>query len=141
VPDEAKATPRKSPCASCPYRTDVPSGIWDVSEYDKLVRYDGEIMEQAIKGAAALFFCHQRTEELCAGWVGCHDMNNNLAVRMHASKIDIDAVLDYKTRVPLFSSGAEARRHGIARVSRPGKAAQKRIDKLSKLREAKGDQW
>lgn len=31
-----KLTPRKTPCASCPYRKDVPSGVWEASEYEKL---------------------------------------------------------------------------------------------------------
>ena len=32
--------PAKSPCGSCPYRQDVPSGVWAASEYEKLPAYD-----------------------------------------------------------------------------------------------------
>ena len=54
-------------CASCPYRKDVPSGIWEQSEYDKLPKYDGETWEQA----GALFMCHLRDGCLCGGWLAC----------------------------------------------------------------------
>jgi hypothetical protein len=60
-------TVAKAPCKSCPYRRDVPSGIWHSSEYDKLPQYDGEIVDQLMKGGQALFDCHQRDGNLCAG--------------------------------------------------------------------------
>ena len=31
---------RPKPCASCPYRCDVPSGVWHPDEYAKLEVYD-----------------------------------------------------------------------------------------------------
>jgi hypothetical protein len=37
------------PCASCPYRKDVPSGIWAAHEYTKLLAYDGDILDQLAK--------------------------------------------------------------------------------------------
>ena len=71
---------RKTPCPSCPYRRDVPSGIWDASEYDKLPGYDGDVPDQLTAGAFGLFHCHSQQENLCAGWVGCHDMARAHAV-------------------------------------------------------------
>ncbi|MEV6909068.1 DUF6283 family protein [Amycolatopsis sp. NPDC051071] len=38
--------PAEAPCRSCPYRRDVPSGVWDISEYEKLARYDRDTGEQ-----------------------------------------------------------------------------------------------
>jgi len=127
-------TVRPSPCSSCPYRRDVPSGIWEASEYEKLPQYDGETGEQAEAGATGLFFCHQAQDRLCAGWVGCHDMANNLAMRLHARRQDVDpAVYDYVSPVPLFSSGAEAAAHGMADIEEPGEAAREKVDLLLKI--------
>lgn len=123
--------PGKAPCKSCPYRRDVPSGIWDPSEYEKLTRYDGETFEQL--DGTALFLCHQQDGNLCAGWVGCHDPNELLALRLHARQID-PSTYDYVSPVPLFASGAEAAEHGLAEVDQPGEAADKVIRKLTRQR-------
>jgi hypothetical protein len=32
--------PAPKPCESCPYRKDVPSGVWSEGEYRKLPQYD-----------------------------------------------------------------------------------------------------
>lgn len=119
--------PSGAPCGTCPYRRDVPQGIWDASEYEKLPRYDGETMEQILAGATALFFCHQNDGHLCAGWVGCHDTNHLAALRFNP--VD-ESVFDYVSPVPLFSSGAEACEHGLGGVDDPGPDAQAAIRKL-----------
>lgn len=31
---------RREPCSACPYRVDVPAGVWAREEYDKLDPYD-----------------------------------------------------------------------------------------------------
>ena len=104
--------PRKTPCAFCPYRRDAPSGVWDKSEYDKLRAYDGDTAGQAL----GVFQCHKAPgHDLCAGWAAVHGNHDCLALRLAAllnPAIDIQAVLDYTTDVPLFSSGAEAAEHG-----------------------------
>jgi hypothetical protein len=123
---------RKRPCPSCPYRRDVPSGIWQASEYDKLPAYDLDTAEQAIAGAFNLFHCHSQPASLCAGWVGCHDMDNNLAVRLHARHID-PAVFAYVSPVPLFPSGAEAAEHGKRDLRAPGPAAARKVRQLLRL--------
>ena len=122
-----KAAP--NPCGSCPYRRDVPSGIWAVSEYDKLPSYDGETFEQV--NATNLFMCHQRDGSLCAGWLACHDPQELLACRLHWRELD-PSVFTYKTKVPVFGSGAEARRHGLRGIAAPGGRAQKMIVGLLK---------
>lgn len=131
---ENPATPRKNPCASCPYRKNVPSGIWDESEYQKLPLYDGEIFEQ---GADAVFMCHQQDGCVCSGWLGHReDPTDLLAVRLGLSFKHLDpSCADYTTDVPLFSSGEEAAEHGLTQLYYPGKAAQKTIKKITLKRE------
>ena len=110
----------------------MPSGIWSQDEYDKLPDYDGEIVDQLLKGALAMFMCHQRDGHLCAGWVAAHDAKHLLAFRMapmRKEKID-PAIWDYKTDVPVFSSGAKARTHGMKDIDEPGPKAQRLMGKL-----------
>jgi hypothetical protein len=128
--------PAKAPCKTCPYRRDVPSGVWAEEEYAKLPAYDGSTGEQALAGAAGLFMCHQQDGCLCAGWVGCHDMQESLAVRLGIgagllSEEDVDALLDYESPVPLFASGTAAAAHGMAEFDHPGADAVKAIRRLS----------
>lgn len=125
--------PGKAPCGSCPYRRDVPAGVWEADEYAKLPPYDGETFEQIMKGATALFFCHQQDGCLCAGWVGCHDMRHNLAVRLNQVAPE---TFDYQSPVPLFASGAEAAAHGLSGVAEPDARARRAIERLAKKREA-----
>jgi hypothetical protein len=118
-----------APCRSCPYRRDVPSGIWDASEYDKLPKFDGEIIDQLAAGALGLFLCHQKDGNLCAGWVACHGAGNLLALRMHGSAV-ADEVWDYETSVPVFASGAEAATHGRREIAQPGERSRRMIARL-----------
>lgn len=119
--------PSAAPCGTCPYRQDVPAGIWAEHEYEKLPGYDGEIMDQLEAGATGLFYCHQNDGHLCAGWVGCHDMGNTLATRLK----DVDpSTFDYESPIPLFSSGAEACAHGLSGVDEPDGDAIVAIAKL-----------
>jgi len=118
----------KRPCASCPYRKDAPSGLWARDEYEKLPSYDGEIIDQLMNGGIGVFLCHQKNGHLCAGWVAAHGPQNLLALRLDH---DIDpSVYDYKTDIPVFSSGSEAYAHGIRDMEEPGRKAQKLMVKL-----------
>lgn len=126
--------PAKSPCGSCPYRKDVPSGVWSASEYDKLPAYDEPEMWNQPQG---MFGCHQNDGRLCAGWVGCHDMHNNLALRIaimggHITGDDIDEILEYETKVPLWESGQAAAEHGKREIESPGEKASRVVSKLVK---------
>ncbi len=120
-----KLSVAKVPCGSCPYRRDVPSGIWEQHEYNKLPGYDGQTWEQEM----ALFMCHQKDGNLCAGWLACHNPRQLLALRLPRKDLD-PAVYDYKTDVPVFSSGAEAKKHGMRDIEQPGKKAEKMITGL-----------
>lgn len=122
------AKPRKTPCASCPYRKNVPSGVWDESEYVKLLGYDGETFEQTATG---VFMCHQQDGCVCSGWLGHRDAYDLLAVRLGLMRgiIDIDS-RDYTTNVPLFESGAAAAEHGLKNIEKPDEDAEKIMKKI-----------
>ncbi len=126
------ARPRPRPCPSCPYRRDVPSGVWDPSEYVKLRRYDGDTGEQS----PAVFMCHQADGFVCSGWLGHKEYPADLlAVRIAGMCGHLDeSCLDYVTDVPLWSSGAEAAEHGLARVEDPAKDASVMAGKIVRKR-------
>lgn len=116
--------PAQRPCGSCPYRRDVPSGVWAEEEYDKLPPFDLPSHEQPF----TIFLCHQQTGRLCAGWCATHDMEESIGLRLACSSgrltvADVEAARDYVCPVPLWGSGAEAAAHGKDEIYRPGPAA------------------
>lgn len=130
--------PRKRPCASCPYRRDVPSGVWAAGEYEKLRGYDGETFEQTETG---VFMCHQGAGEVCAGWAGVHGHQESLALRLAIVRdpdVDVPAVLGYTSPVPLFASGAEAADHGEREIGQPSPEAVAVTEKVTRVRELRG---
>ncbi|GAA2239757.1 DUF6283 family protein [Streptomyces nogalater] len=132
--------PAPRPCQYCPYRLDVPSGVWSAEEYAKLPTYDRPTPEQPAK----LFRCHQHDHDsgrarVCGGWAGCHDGDELLALRVAtiAGEIAVEtaqAIRDYTSPVPLFASGAEAAVHGMREILNPGPDARRAIDKISRTR-------
>ncbi|OZB84383.1 DUF6283 family protein [Microbacterium sp. 13-71-7] len=123
--------PRRRPCASCPYRRDVPSGVWHPDEYAKLALYDGETHEQPV----AVFHCHQGSGDVCAGWLGHRDPLDLLAVRIGFSEGRLSAAcLEYSTTVPLFESGTAAAEHGTREVEHPSPEAVEVIRKVIRVR-------
>ncbi|WP_206429589.1 DUF6283 family protein [Mycolicibacterium nivoides] len=132
--------PAPNPCASCPYRRDVPSGIWAEQEYVKLPQYDADMPYQP----TGLFQCHQNERNdpharLCAGWVGTHGPDNLLALRLASafgsmSHEELDATFDYSSPVPLFASGHEAAEHGVRDIDAPDEDAERAIAKIAKRR-------
>lgn len=127
--------PRPRPCASCPYRCDVPSGVWARSEYEKLPGYDGDMAQQRPN----VFMCHQTDGHVCSGWLGHKDPLDLLAVRLGISFGTLDpSCADYSTEVPLFGSGEEAAEHGMAEIVRPGESAKQAIEKIKKVRSQPG---
>lgn len=115
------------PCTTCPYRRDVPSGIWAPEEYQKLLAYDRPTMQQP----AALFMCHQGAGGLCTGWVQCHakagdpciDPKSDATPRPHKTRgpgqyerhlqqeIDRKTAREKAKYGPLFQELAEAEVH------------------------------
>jgi len=132
--------PAPRPCTYCPYRRDVPSGVWSAEEYAKLAAYDRPTAEQPPR----VFRCHvhdrdseQRTT--CAGWAGCHDGDELMALRVGTMTGEItvetaEAIRDYVSPVPLFASGAEAAVHGMREILSPGPEALAAMDKIERIR-------
>lgn len=125
------AVPRKSPCASCPYRRDVPSGVWAAEEYEKLPGFDGDTAVQS----PATFYCHQQDGAVCAGWLGHTEPSELLGVRVGLLTGALDeSCLDYRTDVALFASGAEAAAHGLRDLDTPGDSARDTMRKITRTR-------
>lgn len=127
------STVAKAPCVSCPYRQDVPSGIWAPHEYEKLPRYDGEMAEQVYAGAFQLFDCHQKDGNLCAGWIAAHGADNLLACRLNHDGVN-EEVWSYESPVPVFSNGQEARDHGMRDIDNPSLEAHRTMERLIRKR-------
>ena len=130
--DEIKR-PAPAPCGSCPYRLDTPAGVWDAEEYEKLPEFDGETWEQP----PAVFLCHQQTGRVCAGWAACHDMHENMGVRLAAASgrmtpETVTAVLDYATDVALHPTGAAACAFGMGEIETPSPKAIALVEKLQR---------
>lgn len=133
--------PAKAPCRSCPYRKDVPSGVWHESEYDKLPPFDAPDIPSGQPIAA--FFCHQQDGRLCAGWCGCHDMTESIGLRMTLSMgmisgDDYDDAINYESPVELFESGAEAAAHGKKQILAPDTQARRAIARLERKKASRG---
>lgn len=115
---------RRLPCPACPYRCDVPSGVWSLDDYAKLVPYDAETFAQP----PAAFACHATPERFCHGWALAHTSRGHefdlLALRLYPAEIP-------PLVVPLFASGREAAEHGVRDINHPGPAA---IEAMKRLR-------
>lgn len=129
--------PAKSPCGSCPYRQDAPSGLWHYDLYAKLIDYDEPNMADQPE---LVFACHQQDGKLCAGWVAVHDMRTNLALflallRGWITPETFEFCLTYATKVPLFASGREACDHGLRDYDNPDERTRRVVDKLLKTKD------
>ncbi|MER5199848.1 DUF6283 family protein [Streptomyces sp. NPDC002755] len=131
--------PAPRPCDSCPYRRDVPSAVWAHEEYEKLRRYDADTAEQP----QGLFQCHlggpdSPASRICAGWAGCHgERLLGLRAALFEDRIDEEtfrAAAEYRSPVPLFSSGNEAADHGQRNMQQPSAEASRLIGKISQTR-------
>ena len=110
---------RKESCTSCPYRRDVPSGVWAESEYDRLAGYDAPTADQPPQA----FHCHATPEVICHGWAAVskkHDHAHDLlGLRLLAS-------------LGLFDSHAEAAEHGKRDIENPSEEALEVVARLGR---------
>jgi len=125
---------RREPCSTCPYRRDVPSGVWAHDTYELLRPYDEPTGGQPF----AWFACHATPEHMCHGWAVVHTTRGNefdllaLRVRPHGPIPE--------PFVPLFDSGNEAADHGQRDVESPSEAARATVDRLlSKYERLRGE--
>lgn len=117
-------------CDSCPYRRDVPPGVWAKEEYDKLPLYDCDAPMPALSS----FLCHQShaTEiaTVCRGWLSVH--RDSVAARISQIKGELlpeDIPTADESNV-YYESGAEAAKAGKRGVRRPSKAAKQKVRNL-----------
>lgn len=117
-------------CSSCPYRRDVPSGVWAAHEYDKLIEYDRPTAEQPW----APFMCHATPDHYCHGWAACHSNRGAgyelLALRMAEAREVVSQPALPAPDPRLFSSGVEAAEHGKRDIKHPSPAARRAVARL-----------
>ena len=130
---------RSESCMACPYRRDVPSGVWSATDYDKLPDYDKPTGEQPW----APFGCHATPEFYCHGWAVVHSRqpydHEPLAFRLAGINPETDIPPE---GTPLFSSGAEAAEHGKRDIEHPSDEARavvaRLMDKYERLQKNPG---
>lgn len=111
------STVRPTPCEACPYRKDVPSGVWSKEEYDKLREYDLPMHLQP----SAIFACHAAPNAICNGWACVHG-DTSLALRIQCHRAEKHILVPHHD-IPLFRSGTAAAKHGEKDIERPKAAA------------------
>ena len=116
---------RKKACSACPFRKDVPSGVWDFAEYEKLRPFDNETWEQP----AAAFMCHATPDFYCHGWAVVGTSRGRefdlLALRLRPCEIP-------EPSTEMFASGNEAADWGQELADEPPIEAQAAIVKLTR---------
>lgn len=115
---------RGEACIACPYRRDVPSGVWSFEDYTKLPPYDAETPEQPM----AAFRCHATPDHICHGWavVGGYDL---LGLRLQELR-QREQIEIPDAHVPLFATHTDAAKHGVADINAPSEEARRAMDKL-----------
>lgn len=102
--------PPSRPCGSCPYRKDVPPGVWHADEYAKLPEYDKPTYDQP----PGVFMCHQQDGCVCSGWAHVAD-EDTLALRLAGfNGNDVVPVIEYQSPIPTFDTHTEAAEHGLS---------------------------
>ena len=127
VPDQA--------CASCPYRRDTPSGIWQAEEYEKLRAFDQEVTQ--LEDPLSVFLCHQSEvtgrETICRGWLSVH--RDSIAVRVLKIKGAVRCDQVPREAEPLYyATGTEACEAGLAGVEQPSREARHKTETLERQR-------
>lgn len=122
------------PCGSCPYATKTPPGVWAREEYEKLLDYSGEVSPDSIP-CLHMFLCHQThalgQETLCRGWLTVERESLAVRVLLIRKLVTVEQVFA-NVITPLYASGEEAARAGIAGVLHPGEAACRLMKQLER---------
>ena len=117
-----------TPCKFCPYRKDVPSGVWSSSEYEKLLRYDNETMYQPMHR----FACHNDPELACTGWLAV-SMQSNHAHESLALRIRPVDVSSFAPDTEFFQTHTEACVHGLRDIDNPSQEAEDAMIVLGRI--------
>jgi len=86
------------PCKTCPYRKDVPVGVWDPVEFQNL-------LEQDARQFGRMFDCHGEIakqpadRELCAGWLLDQQRRGLPSIALRMAVISDPAIRDQLERV------------------------------------------
>jgi hypothetical protein len=117
---------RKEPCSTCPYRKDVPSGVWSFDTYEILRPYDEPTFAQPFKP----FGCHTTPDFYCHGWAVVHTSRGNEfdLVSLRMARLGYPDIPE--PAVPLFASGNEAADHGQRDLDNPSAESRAAVDKL-----------
>ena len=129
---------RTAPCETCPYRRDVPSGVWSADEYEKLLAYDNCTYGQP----PGVFYCHISPNFVCTGWAQVHAAHPRRSYELLSLRLAESLSGDMLKKipaptVPLFESGAEAAAHGLRDIERPSREAIQAIRKVAARRARK----
>ena len=120
---------KKEPCLTCPYRLDVPSGVWSFEEYEKLRLFD----EGSEMPCLSTFLCHQSTvagqQIACKGWLMVHRDSVAVCLACLTGQVDAETCFE-EPEAELHESGNAAADFGQRDLKRPKKKALKVIDKL-----------
>lgn len=146
--EAAKLFVPKRACSSCPYRRDVPSGVWAREHYELLRDMDSRrtikvpmlgpndetVMVDAPNPNPGTFHCHQSNATgrptVCRGWLSVE--RNSIGVRLLASfgGIEYEDIPDEDESATYYSSGTEAAEAGLRDIENPSSEARLLCRKL-----------
>ena len=127
----SKLLVQPSPSSACPYRCEVPPGVWAAEEYEKLRGFDDNT-------EFGTFLCHHTPaigqKTVCRGWLTVHA--ESVAVRLAVARgLVTDDERYGLVWEPLYGSGNEAADAGLSGVAEPEEAAQRMMARLVRQRE------
>ena len=80
----------RTPCSSCPYRQDVPTGVWDPQHFLDVLKADAEPFRGAMWG------CHKyvkkEEQSFCAGWLLDQRRRNFPSIQLRLRMMTDDAL-------------------------------------------------
>jgi hypothetical protein len=110
---------------------DVPSGVWDYMEYEKLRPYDAETFRQPFEA----FACHATPGSLCNGWAVCHSNRGHQYSLVALRILGVDAPVVRQMSmlsIPLFESGDDAADWGQQNIDDPDEDAVRVMERLKR---------
>jgi len=131
----------KRACSSCPYRRDVPSGVWAADHYHVLKELDcrrtiklpyptkdGIVMLDTPNPSPGTFHCHQSNATgkptVCRGWLSVE--RNSIGARL----LQMDEMPTEDESDFYYSTGTEACEAGLKGIESPSPEARALVEKL-----------